>query len=191
MAAAGFLLVAMMAAIPAKAHASPSITCFGSVACAGGNPVTAGCTGDEVLVQDQQVPGLGDIDLYESGTCDSAWAVLHVSSSALITNQSNFLYWPYLAEIFYEPPAGGSEQFNTVQWDGNLVDNATSAMVPLSGSVKACGGDPGDSTDPFDEDPQAIDGVTQDPTPNPNDPSAPSSGGGDNEYTAGACTIWH
>lgn len=192
---AGIFLAAAIISVPAKASASvdssSSITCFGSVTCAGQDPASTGCDQDQTLLQDQQIPGappgygvntFGDIDLYESESCSTAWAVLHVSPNAyILTSSSDPTSWPYLAEIFYESPLGGAEQFNTARWDGKSGDVATTTMVPLSGSVKACGGDPNGSGDPFDEDPQAIHTVIQDPVDN----------GTYYPLTAGACTFWH
>jgi hypothetical protein len=157
----------------APAQASSSITCFGSVACGGSSADS--CIASEQLIQDQQVPGLGEIDLYESSECGTAWATLSISGDYQLNGVT-----PELAEIFYEPPQGGPEQFETALWDLNTAHTTTTTMVPLDGaSVKACGGDPLVSTDPFDEDPQGASGLAQDP----NNP--------DNNQTTGACTLWH
>jgi hypothetical protein len=104
-----------------------------------------------------------------------------VNYGANIFNAPNGTNWPYLAEIFYEPPEGGYEQFSTAEWGGGYNDPTTTTMVPDDGSVKACGGDPGGSTDPFDEDPQGTQNVEQDP----------DADGEPYPYTAGACTLWH
>lgn len=169
------LTLGIMLGPSAAANAATSVTCFGSVACAGGS--AADCATDAVLIQDQQIPNLGDIDLYESDLCGTAWAVLTISGEVEI----NPGIWPELAEIFYEPPQGGPEQFNVTVWDGNPVDATTTRMVPVSGSVKACGGDPQGTTDPFDEDPQGTNGLYQDPSLDPEI----------SYLSSGACTLWH
>jgi len=164
------------------AQAGSSITCAGSVACAGGSPSAEGCTADAVLIQDEGIPGdgtdnFGDIDLYESDLCGTAWATMRISSDASVNPNT----WPELAEIFYEPPEGGPEQFAVAVWDGQQPDLTTTTMVPFSGSVKACGGDPQGSADPFDEDPQGANFLSQDPTQFP-----------ETSYlSTGACTLWH
>jgi hypothetical protein len=159
------------------AHAGGSITCSGSVACAGGSPSAEGCTADAVLIQDEQVPGLGEIDLYESDLCGTAWATLSISTDASVNSTT----WPELAEIFYEPPEGGAEQFEVAVWGGDVQADTTTTMVPINGSVKACGGDPQGSADPFDEDPQGANFLSQNPS------QEPLSG----YLSSGACTLWH
>jgi hypothetical protein len=161
---------------PAEATtlASTQGVCYGSVACAGQDPATAGCTGSEQLIQDQQVPDLGDIDLYHSSACGTYWATLFITSSY---QQPPTGPWPELAEIFYVPALGGPEQFATTGWDLTIGHTTTTVMVPDSGSVKACGGDPDDNADAFDVDPQGGNGlsVTNNFT----------------YYGTGACTLWH
>lgn len=164
--------ITLVGGVPAHAD---SITCSGSVACAGGNPNAEGCTTDADLIQDQSVPGLGEIDLYESDRCGTAWATLTISGDAA-TNSD----WPELAEIFYEAPEGGAEQFEVTVWDDNPADETTTTMVPFSGSVKACGGDPQATTDPFDEDPQGANFLSQ------NAAQQPVA-----YLSSGACTLWH
>jgi len=168
------------------AQAGSSITCSGSVACAGGSPSAEGCTADAVLIQDQSVPeettsdgttNFGDIDLYESDLCGTAWATLTISSGASFNANT----WPELAEIFYEPPEGGPEQFEVAVWGGSVGVDTTTTMVPFSGSVKACGGDPQGTADPFDEDPQGANFLSQNPS------QEPLSG----YLSSGACTLWH
>lgn len=180
--AAGLLLVICLTSASAQASSSP--TCFGSVGCSGQSPISTGCDNSSILVQDQSVPGLGDIDLYVSAGCGTAYAVLANLSNANVLTQNptgNPLIVLYLAEIFYVPVQGGPEQFNTIAWDGNGNDDATTTMVPLNGSVKACAGDPDGSGDPFDEDPQGNNGTVQQPTDSI----------GQDPLTAGACTSWH
>jgi len=192
-AAVAALCVAPSSAGTAMAATSP--TCWGSVACAG-QPVTSVDTGNSVcgtatgsiLVEDAQVNGLGDIYLCENTSSNTAWAVLIPSGNADCENNGTCgATWPDLAEIFYEPPEGGPEQYSVVDWDGNPGDIATTVMVPDGGSVKACGGDPSGSGNPFDEDPQGQGGEAQDPMPS----SSPT----DNNYiypdSVGACTLWH
>jgi len=173
--------LALAAAVPllagGPAHAGGSqVACHGSVGCAGQSPVTSGCTGSQALVEDRAVPGVGDIDLYESSVCGTAWAVLNPTSYSPPGNGSS---WAQLAEIFYEPPQGGPEQFEASAWDKVANSNVLTLMVPISGSVKACGGSPDGSNDPFDEDPQGNSGVAQ-PVPS-----------GPDYWGTGACTLWH
>jgi Protein of unknown function (DUF2690) len=173
-----FVLIfgATLAGNASPAAATTQGACYGTIACAGQDPAASGCTGSQQLVQDVPVPDLGDIQLFHSGVCATSWATLVISRAYI---QPGSGPWPELAEIFYEPPQGGPEQFETAQWNLQTNSTTTTLMVPDSGSVKACGGDPNDSTDPFDEDPQGANGLTQDQTQNPT------------FYTTGACTLWH
>lgn len=174
--------------------AATAPSCWGSVACAGTTVTstetstsTCGAASGSILVEDAQVNGLGDIYLCENTSSNTAWAVLIPSGSADCVGNGTCPSWPNLAEIFYEPPEGGPEQYSVVAWDGEPGDIATTVMVPDNGSVKACGGDPSGSGDPFDEDPQGQGGEAQDP--------APSASPTDNNYvypdSVGACTLWH
>jgi hypothetical protein len=166
-----FLMLGATIVAGGPAHASTAITCFGSVGCAGQGAAT--CTSDAQLIEDRQVPGLGDIDLYESNICDTAWATL------VVVNYDTGNQVSQLAEIFYEPPQGGPEQFSTASWSVNSTSSmVTTTMVPLDGSVKACGGNPTGTADPFDEDPQGINGLFVNP-------------GTGNEGMTGSCTLWH
>src|ERR1700738_4076022 len=112
--------IALAAAVPlfadAPAHAGGSqVACYGSVGCAGQSPVTSGCTASQRLIEDRAVPGVGDIDLYESSVCGTAWAVLNPTTQYI--SPGNGTTWSQLAEIFYEPPLGGPEQFEASAWD--------------------------------------------------------------------------
>jgi hypothetical protein len=164
-------------ATPTSAHAVTAGSCWGPVACAGFPPTADDCLSSGYLVQDQKVPRLGDIDLFESGLCGIAWARLSIA-----TYPGPGVWTPgQLAEIFYVPPQGGPEQFATAQWDLSASDYTYTTSVPEDGSVRACAGNPaGNTADyPFDEDPLAQ-GVLQDST------NTPSTFYGD-----GACTMWH
>ena len=137
-----FLLSAVLAALPLGAApaqaASTELSCLGPVGCTGQDPVAAGCTSSEVDEEDQQVPFVGEIYLWESPACGTAWAELTTTSCSSSTTCSN----GQAAEIFYIDPQGGSEQYYAVSWDNDVGDAATTPMVPLTGSIKACGGNP-------------------------------------------------
>jgi len=116
--------------------------------------------GSEELIQDQVVPDLGDIDLWESGVCDTAWATLTIDTTTY--NEPGGGPLPELAEFFYEPAQGGPEQFHTAAWSLQTNQSTITGMVPYStGSIKACGGDPTYSADPFDVDPQGANGIAE------------------------------
>jgi hypothetical protein len=195
---AAVAVVAALCVAPSSvgtAMAATSPSCWRSVACAG-QPVTStetatstcGTASGSILVEDAQVNGLGNIYLCENTSSNTAWAVLIPSPSADCVSNDTCTTWPDLAEIFYGPPEGGPEQYSVVDWDGLSSDIATTVMVPDSGSVKACGGDPSGSGNPFDEDPQGQGGEAQDPIPDSTPPP-------DNNYiypdSVGACTLWH
>jgi hypothetical protein len=133
------------------------------------------------MVQDQQVPGLGDIYLYESAACGAAWAQLNVSSSAdaITVNATE-----QLSEIVYEAPTGGLEQGLSTYWDGSAADIAYSPMAPIADSIKACGGNANVNSNVFDIDPQGNQGLY-----------FPGVYGGNgssgSEIAFGACTLWH
>ena len=173
------LCVVLASTVGAVIQAAPShaasITCFGSSGCNGASPGSS-CTDDESLVESLAVPQLGTLDLYQSASCQTAWAVLAVNPDTQIEDSSN--PYQYIAEIFYEPPQGGPEQFNTTApWGGTGASNIlTTTMVPNGASFKACAGSPNGSADPFDEDPQGLGGVTEPPS---------------SYYDVGACTLWH
>ncbi len=171
---AALVLAAGSLAGPVPADASTQGVCYGAVGCAGQDPAASGCTGSEQLVQDQAVPQLGDIDLYHSSVCGTFWATLFITGNY---NEPATGPWPELAEIFYVPPLGGPEQFDTAQWDLTIGHTTTTLMVPDSGSIKACGGDPGDNTHAFDVDPQGGNGL--------------AVGNEFSYYGTGACTLWH
>ena len=174
------LMTGIMFVSSRAAQAGPVPSCYGSVACGGVAPGPAGCLTGGVLVQDQSVPDLGDIDLFENPLCGSGtgWAVLENTTDAF---SYSALSGNAVAEIFYVPPQGGVEQFSAIAWDGFRGDNATTTMVPLNGSLKACAGSPDNSGDPFDEDPQAQDGVVQ----------MQQANNTIYDFTTGACTSWH
>jgi Protein of unknown function (DUF2690) len=170
-------------AAPAHAAATP-IGCKGSVGCAGQDPVASKCVNDKALIEDQQVPFVGDIDLYESPSCGTAWAQLTDTSCNMTTTCLN----QQAAEIFYIPAQGGVEQYQAVAWDGNANDSAMSLMVPDTGSVKACGGNPagisGVPATAFDLNPQG----QQNPQGNRITAITSQSVNG---FPSGACTLWH
>src|SRR5579884_191310 len=154
---AALVLAAGSLAGPVPADASTQGVCYGAVGCAG---------------QDPAVPQLGDIDLYHSSVCGTFWATLFITGNY---NEPATGPWPELAEIFYVPPLGGPEQFDTAQWDLTIGHTTTTLMVPDSGSIKACGGDPGDNTHAFDVDPQGGNGL--------------AVGNEFSYYGTGACTL--
>jgi Protein of unknown function (DUF2690) len=180
---AAALVFSPAAAAPAQAN-SPVVGCAGAVACAGQDPVASSCANDKVLIEDQQVPYVGDIDLYESPSCGTAWASLSGGSC----NSQETCGNAQAAEIFYIPPQGGTEQYQAVSWDGNPSTDALSLMVPDTGSVKACGGNPegGDGmiATAFDLNPQG----QQNPEGNRITAITAQNPG---EYPSGACTLWH
>ena len=154
------------------ARAASADSCHGAAGCSGASP--SNCQQDAVKVEDRSVPETGDIDLWESPSCGTAWATLSLAGTA------SPMGLPQLAEIFYESPEGGPEQFSTAAWDRIDGDIATTTMVPASGSVKACGGnaDASQNGDAFDEDPQGIDGLFESPS-------------NYDDNTDAACTLWH
>lgn len=168
---------------PASAAASPA--CYGSVACAGQNPTTQGCTGTQL--ESLFVTGLGTLQLFESSVCDTAWAVMDITQTAYpnypgeaVSNGTGML----IAEILYEPPEGGVEQYNTVPWDGVEApadEIVTTDMVPMTGSFKACAGSPNATGDPFDMDPQGSTEFVQNP----------NAGSTQGSFSLGGCTLWH
>jgi hypothetical protein len=179
----GAALVAFPLAAPAHA-ASAELSCVGSVACTGQDPTASKCVSSEVLVEDQGVDFVGDIDLYESPVCGTAWAILTTSDCSNAKTCLN----GQAAEIFYVPPQGGPEQYYAVSWDGQLGDAATTPMVPDSGSVKACGGNPQGSVgmlaSAFDLNPQG----QQNPKGNRITAITSQS---TTAFPSGACTLWH
>jgi hypothetical protein len=93
------LVIALCATptLATTAQASAPLTCYGSVACAG-EAVTTTCMDSETFVEDQQVPGLDDIDLYDSPTCGMAWTTLNVSANgATCADEAGCTSWPVLA----------------------------------------------------------------------------------------------
>ena len=186
------LCVAPSSAGTALAATPPS--CWGSVACAGQTVTstatsnsTCGSASGSILIEDAQVNGLGDIYLCENTSSNTAWAVLVPSTTPDCAGNDTCNVVPNLAEIFYEPPEGGPEQYSVKAWDGEAGDIATTVMVPDGGSVKACGGDPSGTGDPFDEDPQGQGGEAQDPEPSP----SPTDFNYIYPDSVGACTLWH
>lgn len=176
----------MASSSPAAAGTAPD--CYGSVACAGQNPGTAGCTGTEL--ESLLVTGLGHLQLFESGVCDSAWATLTLDQVGTpdYADQAFFDNYTIIAEILYEPPQGGVEQYSTVPWSSTEsppttapFEVLTTPMVPMSGSFKACAGSPDGSGDPFDMDPQGSTEFVQ-------NPSASTAEG---TFSLGGCTLWH
>lgn len=166
------LAVAAALTFVSNAHALTSVGCYG-VACNGQDPSTTNCLASGVLIQDQTVADVGDIYLYESPNCATAWAQLNVSPTSLAVVHGDL---GQLAEIFYEPANGGVESFQATLWGGDTTKVTYSLMVPLTGSVKACGGDMGNNG--FDEDPQGTRDLEQPGTAN-------------DAFLYGACTLWH
>lgn len=177
------LLAFPLTAAPAQAAAT-QISCLGPVGCTGQDPTASGCANDKVLVEDQAVPFTGDIDLYESPSCHTAWATLGGSTCSAETTCLN----QQAAEIFYIPAGGGSEQFQAVGWEGTSEDAASTLMVPDNGSVKACGGNPDGSAGmvaaAFDLNPQG----QQNPVGNRATAITSQPPG---SFPSGACTLWH
>jgi hypothetical protein len=169
------------------AEAAASAACYGLVACAGQSPATDGCTGTQL--ESLVVTGLGTLQLFESGVCGTAWAVLTFNQTAYPNYPSEAFNDGYtmIAEILYEPPQGGVEQYSTVPWnpDQNPTlpspEVITTTMVPLGGSIKACAGSPDGSGDPFDMDPQGSTEFIQNP----------SGSTVQGTFSLGGCTLWH
>jgi Protein of unknown function (DUF2690) len=174
------LLIATAAISGPLPHAAASAPLCSGASCLGLQPSTEGCLTGSVEIQDQSVPGLGDVYLYESAACGAAWAQLNVSStaSAIAVGATQ-----QISEIVYESPTGGLEQALGVYWDRSSSDVAYSPMAPVSDSIKACGGNP-DSNEVFDIDPQGNQNLY-----------LPGVYGGNGSQTSeiafGACTLWH
>jgi hypothetical protein len=165
-----------LALVLLPAPASHATACYGTVGCAAGG-VTSTCIADESLVEEVDVPQLGTLSLYQSYSCATAWADMAYTPNTAINSDLNS--YEYVVEIFYEPPQGGTEQFQlTAPWVGGNGDTEVlTPMVPNSASFKACAGSPNGSGDPFDEDPQGLGRVSE-----------PAY---DGWYNTGACTVWH
>lgn len=185
---ATLLCVAAILTLPLTASTAQAsatqIACLGPVGCAGQDPYASGCADGAVLIEDQSVPHTGDIDLYESPSCHTAWATLGgsiCSAAGTCLNQQ-------AAEIFYIPPQGGSEQYQAVLWEGDPNASSETLMVPDNGSVKACGGNPAGgvavAAEAFDLNPQGQQ------NPMGNRATAITSQTKD-EFPSGACTLWH
>jgi hypothetical protein len=173
LAALGALALVLLPTTPSQAE---SEVCYGTVGCAAG-AVTSACTADESLVEEVDVPQLGTLYLYQSASCATAWADLAYAPNTAIGSDING--YEYIAEIFYEPPQGGPEQFQiTTPWLGGSSETQfVTSMVPNSASFKACAGSPNGSGDAFDEEPLGLGGVSEPAT--------------DGWYNTGACTVWH
>jgi hypothetical protein len=186
-----FLMIATGVSIIAdsgRAEATTSPACYGSVVCNGQDPTTLGCAGTEL--ESLLVTGLGHLQLFESGVCDSAWATLTLDQSGPpgYADEAFFDSDTMIAEILYEPPQGGVEQYSTVPWNSNEAPSETSPfevlttpMVPMSGSFKACAGSPDGSGDPFDMDPQGVQEFVQNP----------AASTAEATFSLGGCTEWH
>jgi hypothetical protein len=207
-AASGVLAVVSAAglwfAAPAQAAAVSGPTCYGSVGCAG-TMVNSTCTSDEVRVEQMTVGEVGQLVLYESPVCGTAWAQLVVDvsdpSEYASTGYEGGIGYYFAAEIFYEPATGGVEQFSASSpWTGGVSPAAstlTTPMLPINASFKACGGAPSDAMgafEPFDDDPQGI-GEVSEPQLFPGATSSttpvPFASAGNPDYNADACTLWH
>lgn len=177
LAAALFCAVGFIASTPAEATVP---TCFGSVGCGGSAPSAGGCAESTEVVEAITVQNLGQLVLYKSSMCPVAWATLTVGTG-VDAGTGAAQGWHYIAEIFYEPPNGGPEQFQvTSPWGGTgSTDVLTTNTVPDTGSFKTCAGSPGGSADPFDEDPEGTSGSALTETQLPS------------YYNIGACTMWH
>lgn len=103
----------VIASVP-SAQATIGIAGCSGIACNGQDPVSAGCLSGGVEIQDQMVANVGDIYLFESLTCGTAWARLNVSPTSMALVHGDLRQ---LAEIFYEPPTGGVEAFEATVWD--------------------------------------------------------------------------
>ena len=190
-------------ATPASA-ATAGPNCYGSVGCAG-TAVTSACDADKVKMEQDTVPNLGQLTLYVSPVCGTAWAQLIIDVTAPVgsTSYADHGYtegYRYVAEIFYEPPTGGAEQFilSSPWLDGTSPAASTliTPMLPSNASFKACGGAPSDAANavavPFDEDPQGGGGLAEPQLyPGLSSTPTPAPGGPPTDYNAGACTLWH
>jgi hypothetical protein len=186
---------------PSASAATNGPSCYGSVGCTG-STVSSACIADEVRVEQLTVPGLGQLVLYKSPVvCNGVWAQLTIdtgdpypTSRAILGYEEQY---QFVAEIFYEPPTGGPEQFDiSAPWDGTSSHSVIlSPMLPDNASFKACAGAPSDAAGvvaAFDEDPQGIGGIGEQVI-YPGLSSTPTSapGGPATTYSAGACTLWH
>jgi len=193
--AAGFWLAA-----PAQA-ATSGPSCFGSVGCAA-TTLNGNCIADEELVEQLTVGEVGQLYLYESPSCGTAWAQLTVDTSEDDGDYASFGFaygYFFAAEIFYEPSTGGVEQFSaSAPWDGTSTNSVLrTSMVPSGASFKACGGAPATvmgAFAPFDEDPLGSGVVAEPPIALPSVTSTAQVvpvAQARPAYNAGACTIWH